>query len=325
MNQKVSIIIPVYNAERYLKVCFESLLQQTYKNIEIIAVNDGSKDKSLDILNRYAQNYPDIVKVLTQENSGVASARNLGLSVAEGEYITFVDSDDYVAKDYIENLLLPAYNHKMDVVISGCHRVNSQGDILFSQKLQGGPWSKYKVIVPWGRIFRKQFLDEESIVFPDFSLGEDVLFNLDIYSRTKKILSIPYIGYYWLDNEQSASNTLNKGFSKELDICSFLDEIKKRIPKQFYEIDLLKFFIRKFTVYWLLDGGRESAPTDFLEQYRKINHWIRENDLYSNLSPLSKKVADERWNIKGILIIFRCFEIFHLMKLFSVMYCKNKK
>ncbi|MFU0826465.1 MAG: Glyco-trans-2-like domain-containing protein [Lachnoclostridium sp.] len=105
MNEyKVSIIVPVYNVEKYLRQCMESLVNQTLKEIEIIVVNDGSPDNSIKILEEYEKKYPDMVKVFTTENRGVSHARNYGLDHATGEYIMFVDSDDFVELNMAEKL-----------------------------------------------------------------------------------------------------------------------------------------------------------------------------------------------------------------------------
>ena len=101
MDKKVSIVIPAYNSEKYIKDCILSLQRQTYKNIEIIVVNDGSKDSTLEILNELAKEYNNLI-VLTQENHGIAYTRNRGIEFATGEYLMFMDNDDYLDKDYIE-------------------------------------------------------------------------------------------------------------------------------------------------------------------------------------------------------------------------------
>lgn len=120
---KVSIIVPVYNVEKYLKRCLDSLVNQTLKDIEIICVNDGSTDGSLAILNEYVRN-DDRIVVINQENSGQSVARNRGIDVAKGEYIGFVDSDDWVCEDYFERLHNSAIQNNAEIAVGGIIRLH---------------------------------------------------------------------------------------------------------------------------------------------------------------------------------------------------------
>ena len=116
MNPKVSVIIPVYNVEQYLKQCLDSVVNQTFKDIEIIIVNDCSPDNSLQIINEYQQKDSRIVLVDLKENVGLGFSRNEGMKVAKGKYITFVDSDDWVTKDYVEILYNTIEKYQYDVI-----------------------------------------------------------------------------------------------------------------------------------------------------------------------------------------------------------------
>lgn len=115
--KKVSIIVPVYNMEKYLNKCMDSLVNQTLEDIEIITINDGSKDSSLKILNEYKEKYPNKVVIINQENQGISVARNNGINAATGKYIGFVDSDDYVKTDMFEKLYKKIEKTKSDIVI----------------------------------------------------------------------------------------------------------------------------------------------------------------------------------------------------------------
>ena len=131
---KISIIVPVYNTEKYLGVCLDSLISQTYKDIEIICVDDGSTDNSLQILNDYAAK-DSRIKILTQKNQGPSVARNLGLEKAKGEYITFVDSDDWVSIDMCEKIYSKAIDTNADLVLFPHSRVTNT-NISLDDRLQ---------------------------------------------------------------------------------------------------------------------------------------------------------------------------------------------
>lgn len=114
---KISIVIPVYNVEKYLRTCLDSVVNQTFKDIEIVIVNDGSKDGSLDILKEYESRYPKLITVYSTENRGVSHARNYGIARSHGEYLLFVDSDDYIEPDMCEKLYEKASKDNNDIVI----------------------------------------------------------------------------------------------------------------------------------------------------------------------------------------------------------------
>ncbi len=128
----ISVIVPVYNAEKYLKQCVESILNQTYQNIELILIDDGSTDNSLDICNRYKK-ADNRVKVITQKNAGAAAARNAGLAVCKGDYLGFVDSDDYIDNDMYDILYDACKRSELDVAQIWCIRVTEDGHKLESQ------------------------------------------------------------------------------------------------------------------------------------------------------------------------------------------------
>lgn len=319
---KISVIIPVYNAELYLKRCIDSVLNQSFKSFEIIAIDDGSKDNSFKILNEFQQFSPN-VRTLSRENKGAAYTRNEGIKLAKGEFIMFIDSDDYINPDYLQVFYDEISSGIDDAVIGGLQRVNQDGKQLFSIQLGKDKWSKYRSISPCARIYRKKFLVDHELSFPDIPLAEDLLFSLTVYTKSENIRTIPYCGYNWFYNENSASNTLNKGFNPNLDIKNVLDKIAAIIPKDFSETKLIKFFIKKFTLYWLLDGGRHSTSAEFLRQYKEINDWIRINGMKSTLSVFDREIRDERFMVKLAIFTMNLIEKLGLLKLFAKLYCKG--
>lgn len=211
--KKLSIIIPVYNAQDHIRTCLDSISRQLRKEYEIILIDDGSRDSSLDILKEYERQYPGSVRVIAKENEGVAKTRNLGIREAAGEYLCFIDNDDFVDKNYFENFLTAIEQDKCDIVIGGYRRV--EGDkIRFQVKPVASAWYKFMVAAPWAKIFRRSFLINNGIEFLDYGLGEDVYFSLVAYAKTRKIKVVDYIGYNWYFNQKSVSNTSQRGFSK---------------------------------------------------------------------------------------------------------------
>ena len=202
---KVSVVIPVYNSEKYLKTCVESLLNQTLKNIELIFINDGSTDNSLKILETYAQKHNHI-RIYSTENRGVGSARNLGTKKARGKYIGYVDSDDYVNKHYFAELYRIAEKYHTDIAatpnvllfgdqegrfITGINISKLVDDSKSIYANQGG-------CAQWNKIYKKDFLTAHNITSTTYkSKIEDCYFTSLALMNTKKIAIASQAIYYY--------------------------------------------------------------------------------------------------------------------------------
>lgn len=211
---KVSIIIPVYNAQEYIKKCVESFLIGTYQNIEILLINDGSTDSSLEVIRELEEKYPEKIIVYSQENCGVAKTRNKGIIYATGKYIVFADNDDYVDNDYVERLVKEIEKEDYDYIVSSFRRVDKRGKILYQKKYKDESWTYYMFETPWAKIFKREFLIENEIKYMDVPVGEDIYFSICANWKSDKKKVIPYVGYNWLYNEASVSNTIHKEHSK---------------------------------------------------------------------------------------------------------------
>ncbi len=214
----ISIIVPVYNTEKVLPRCLNSLVNQTYKQIEIILVNDGSKDSSLSVCEEYAKRENNIT-VLSQENGGTAKARNAGLDVAHGEYIMFVDADDYVREDICETLYTALVQIGARCVVSGHIAINADGHSekiksVKEEKIISGKASLHEMycgrnqgislVEVWGKIFH--YLMWENVRFSEGLYYEDLEIMPKLYYACKSIAEIPYAGYYYVTYEESASH-----------------------------------------------------------------------------------------------------------------------
>lgn len=190
---KISVIIPVYNAEKYLKECIDSVLNQTFDDFEVLIINDGSTDESGKICDEYAQKDAR-VKVFHKENGGVSSARNLGLDNAKGEWITFVDSDDYISEDYFQPILKYC---EQDYIIVNSHEILGDKKTVYrsfdSQTLVLDDFlNQYNLYndfaTPWAKFFKKEIILNNKIRFNEkLSRSEDVIFNLEYIIHCKSI------------------------------------------------------------------------------------------------------------------------------------------
>jgi len=207
MKKKVSIIVPVYNAEKYLGKCLDSLLNQTLKDIELVIINDGSKDNSDDIIKEYKKKYNDKIVYKKIENGGVANARNTALKMASGEYIGFVDSDDFIELDMYEKLYNKAISDNSDIVVSGYFFNYETGRFknfelgdtsLFSKSLTESPRILLNT-TPFitNKIFRREFLNENDFYFEKYRIFEDLLFTYKTFIKANKISKVDECFYHY--------------------------------------------------------------------------------------------------------------------------------
>ena len=220
---KVSVIVPVYNVESYLDKCLTSLVKQTLQEIEIIVVNDGSKDNSEKIIKKYLKKYPKKIKYIKKNNGGLSSARNEGLKHASGEYIGFVDSDDYVSLNTFNLMYKKAKEKNFDLVVCNLNYVYETKTKMVSagldKDLENEDEVKKNIVflypAVWNKLYKKEILD--SLKFKEGIWYEDVEFNFRVYPRVKSIgyVDKPLIQY--VQRESSISKTIDKRLFNYLD------------------------------------------------------------------------------------------------------------
>jgi glycosyltransferase involved in cell wall biosynthesis len=200
---QISIIVPIYNADSYLAKCIESLINQDYPHLQIILVNDGSTDRSLEIASKYAAKDNRIEVHSQDRNQGQSIARNIGLQQAKGEYVSFVDADDYIDLDFYSYMLKHIGN--LDCVQIGYRRVTNNGKVLI-KKL---PKHFYQFTSPCMRLYRRELFEKYDLEFPTGMIYEDVVFSLDFWSVKPHYKMLPYTGYNYLANANSTTATRN--------------------------------------------------------------------------------------------------------------------
>ena len=214
---KFSIIIPVWNLEPYISRCLDSVIAQTYKNIEIICINDGSTDNSLNILQEYAER-DNRIKIIDQENQGVSVARNNGIDAASGDYLLFVDGDDYVDTRMCEVLNGKVENY--DLVFFNFYRITSNGEIKRAVTRNRNTFQFSPVV--WSFCFRSEFVQRERIRFPQgINIAEDVVFLSYVHALTDNALVINDPLYYHVSNRSGSATTVKKKDLFDLDIKAF--------------------------------------------------------------------------------------------------------
>ena len=236
---KVSIIVPVYNAEQYIEKMLKSLLNQTLKDIEIILINDGSQDNSLSILRNYEKKYSNII-VVNQKNGGPSVARNSGLRIAKGEFVAFVDSDDYVGENMYENLYHKAIEGDFDIV--ECNYMYTDGennwqgvrdiksDITSLKEKKKYMVNFYPVL--WNKIYKHNKI--KNIYFTEGVFAEDVEYLYRVLPVIDKIGYINKVGYYYLQRQNSESNNYDNRLYDY--ITNFNNILKYYKENNFYDI-----------------------------------------------------------------------------------------
>lgn len=251
--KKVSIIVPIYNAEKYLKECLESLVNQTYNNFEIILINDGSIDNSSDICKEYIKIYDNII-YQENENHGVSYSRNFGIKLATGEYIAFVDSDDYIEHDMITNLL-KEFNRDIDMVVCNyiCDYQNgfkkniyNYNNLIDAKETQSLLFNESSIKgFCWNKIYKKSIIDKYNLEFrEDINVCEDSLFNYQYLEHSKNIYICGEYKYHYRVRKSSITNFYN---SKDITFFKIYDEIYKT-NHNIYD-DSINFYSYSFFKY----------------------------------------------------------------------------
>ena len=248
MNKcKLSIIVPVYGVEKYIDKCLDSLVKQSLKEIEIIVVNDGTKDNSQKIIDKYVKKYPDKIKSYIKENGGQGSARNYGLKKTTGEYIGYVDSDDFVEKDMYKKLYNKAKENNYDIVVCGNYNVsedyqNKNIDAFinnYNTDLENIFFGKMAV---WNKIYKRDILIKNKLEFKEKVWYEDLAFTLKAIMNSNTFAFIDEPLYDYLIREGSTMNNSNVQRNLEIldafnDILSYIQHNKKE--EYFNKIEFL--------------------------------------------------------------------------------------
>lgn len=260
---KISVIVPVYNVEKFLCRCLDSVINQSLKEIEIICINDGSTDSSPDILNSYAPKDPRI-KIINKENDGLSCARNDGIKIAKGEYISFIDSDDWIAADFLEKLYNTAKKHDADIAVCGIKRVkkNKESQMLLiedeevAEKLQD---KVYLCDIPshcyvWNKIYRTSELLKHNLFFEPHRFYEDRCFTIEVLINLKKVVSVPDVYYYYYKNKNSIVQRKIERFEADSDytyakLLEIMDKHNLKMSERIKKYKILGLTIFKIQTF----------------------------------------------------------------------------
>jgi len=318
LNPKVSVIIPVYNGQKYIAKCIHSLLTQTYENIEIIVVDDGSVDESARVIKGiYDEN--ERVKYLYQENGGPGKARNRAIQGAKGKYILFVDADDYLSDDYIGDLVYSAEKNGSDLTIGGYTLVyeDAKKDIIVIPKIYkknvSEEWA-YRISSCCSRLYLKSFWDENGLYFHEekSARAEDVPIVLYSNIMAKDISIVKNAGYFYYQHKESAMNNSKKRVVFDFPYDAFA-EMYHRIKgaKNENSIDFFNFGVLKCLAFFEFVIYRKASGIE-RKRFKKYISYLLNDDL-KQLALSWKKIRSQI----ELPLLHRC-----AIWLFIFKYCK---
>lgn len=286
MNQpKLSIIVPVYNVEDHLEKCLDSLVNQTFKDIEIIVVNDESPDNSHEIIDKFAKDFPNIIKPFFKSNGGIAETRNFGLSKVQGEYFGFVDSDDYIELDMFEKMYDKAIENNSDIVVSNFLWEYPTGKKKSKEMLEGPYYNSREMIVNlfatlWNKIYKTELIREIGLTFPQGLRYEDASF---LYRLAPHINQISFVDDYMVHYVQHSTSITHTHNHRVKDMIFVFDGIIKYYKNNdFYdkhEQELEYIFIKFFL------GNSFLRTVQIKDKFDRNNTLKNSFDLLNNSFP----------------------------------------
>lgn len=300
---KVSLIIPVYNVESFLEKCLDSVQAQTYKDLEVILVNDGSTDNSPEIINKYVAANSNF-KAYTIENSGQGGARNYGFEKAEGEYIAFLDSDDYIAPNCIERLTETAIKENSDIVVCNCYDVREDGSVIemsrnnldnVTTSVFEKPQVLFNRVAPWGKLFKKSVFG--NLRFATRVWYEDMRLIPKLYLNADKITYIDDALFYYVQRGGSTMN--NNNAVRNLEIIDTFDDLiayfKEKGVYETFEQELEFLIIEHIVVAGitrvvLCDNADKKSVLRKLEEYISGFEGLYSNKYIPTLSSNKKLI-----------------------------------
>lgn len=260
-NGKISVIVPIYNVEPYLRQCLDSIVSQTYRNLEIILIDDGSPDNCGAICDEYAANDPRVT-VIHKQNGGLSAARNDGIAQAAGDWIAFVDSDDWCEHDYYEQMLRSAQQNDADLIFAYGYYVDYPDrvkkvrtfpkcfaakdeeslELLTVKTLLPGKSCGVAFGYPWDKLYRKESIIKNQILFDESQKAwEDCWFNFRYFDRASKIVCVPAVGYHYRQTVSSITRGYNsKALVTMCNVISVIEAYAKQNGLYGHKLEAVK-------------------------------------------------------------------------------------
>lgn len=331
----ISVIVPVYNVEKYLRVCLESLLKQTYKDLEVIMINDGSTDTSGKICDEYAEKYENFM-VIHKKNSGLGMARNTGLKHISGDYVTFLDSDDYLDQECIEILHKMLVKNNVDMCKSGFRRITNSGNIVLNREYEDevfwGEEARTRLLPRMigsspaqhdsiemcvcGAIYNTKIIKKYNIEFLSERelISEDLVFNIDFMQYANGVCTISDVGYNYRINDNSLTTSYR---SNRFEASKhFYLEMKHKLESLKYDNMTFLRLDRMFFIYIKMSIEQECRSDLLLskkEHIENIKKICSDKIVRTVIRNYPKKKLGIKQNIFLKMIEFRFANLFYFL------------
>ncbi|OUO50551.1 hypothetical protein B5F76_11425 [Desulfovibrio sp. An276] len=309
-SPKISIVIPVYNQEKYIEKCLNSILNQIYRNIEVIVVNDGSTDNTKNLCEKFLT-FDKRFKLINQKNGGVSKARNTGLKNITGEYVTFIDGDDYIDKDLILNYVYYLEKYKKNILISGFRRIE-YNKIKYVYKDEFAVLDLHEGLKRlfkdnsyrnylWNKLYPSSFF--KKVKFEEGKTYEDVRVQYKLFELSNYIITCPFVGYNYIYCKNSITNIKNNN----------LDAIEAHVDRFIYIYgkynEFLPLLAKKLFISYMENNNQFFAKDKLLSRQEVINNKLKtiERYLYKNLPKIKYIVMHMRLKNNTLINIFISF------------------
>lgn len=302
---KISVVIPMYNAERYIRKCLDSIINQTYQNLEVIIVNDGSTDSSREICEEYVLKDKRITLVNT-ENRGAGSARNTGLEMSTGEYVSFIDSDDYICSDYYARLSKMIQETNADIAIGRYKRVSEHETMNFVNtgevkertsreqllELYGEDIDRYvNSVLVTNKLFNKKLFGEE-IRYPIRRLIDDEFIIYKLIDKAKKIVYTDDVMYAYVQSDGSVMRT-NFKEKRVYDTMDVYDEVyayfREKDDKELNRLVMIRYLL------YCVEMVRKTSMSEIIEDKKKVYEYLKEK-FEAKSKEAKEKIGQERYD-----------------------------
>lgn len=326
---QVSVIIPVYNCSKYLDKCLSSVMAQSYRNLDVIVINDGSTDNSGEIIREYTRRYANI-SMIEQENKGVSAARNKGVENALGEYLLFLDGDDYIGENYVKALVEAAQINASDLVICGCTMVDTEENVVqeltpeIYKRGEQEEWA-YRLASAGSHLYRRKAWMDADIKFAEGVRGEDLPITLFFNYTCCNIVVIPEREYFYVQHKDSAMGKFRGLQSFRLPMEA-IEEVLERLTRieQGNSRSFLEYGVMKIFAMFLFDLGRGA-------RWKAVRELCRETEgMVGRYFPSYGQNAMFRWNShidmpftvkSAVWLLVRLLKL-HMLRPFMWIYCR---
>lgn len=333
-NPLITIVVPVYNAEKYLNRCIDSIVNQTYQNLEIILVDDGSPDKCPQMCDEWAKK-DSRIKAIHKENAGAGMARNTGIEKATGRYILFVDSDDYIAAETIGKCVAEFLKTQSDVIMFGRFNVSADGTVkekpmvtdeyyfcdeqVLNDILPGlFTYERGAGISTCCKMYNLQLIKDVNVKYKSEReiLSEDAFFNLELFAYVKSVSIIPESFYYYFKNENSLSRSYRKDLQKLNN--NFLEKSLQTCEKNGYNKQIFNYIRARYHIY-AFGGMKQIQSNNFSKEEKKtlLNNFFNDERLRKSITFDALELETIPLELFYLCIKFRLYWICRILLKFA--------